>query len=160
MIDIALWSFAAIGAAFTAYHGAWLSYRVVKVTVAWSARRRVWAKETRIITITRIVASQALIDFARNRTPDSIDGRDETMAILQQAGVEDSFFVVEGTVRLNNGRSEPFEHSGSVWGEYDSNPAAMDILRAIAGHKDYLPAVDFRPAVVEAMVTEEVQVAA
>jgi hypothetical protein len=155
-----IWTFAAIGLGFTGYHGARLSYRAAKATVAWSGRRRVWAKETRIITITRIVAPQALIDFAHNQTPAPTEGRDEIMAILQQAGVEDSFFVVEGTVRLNNGRSEPFENSGSVWCEYESHPSAMDILRAIAGNKDYLPAVDFRPAVVEAMVTEEAQVAA
>jgi hypothetical protein len=142
MFEFALWIFAAIGLAFTGYQ----TVRLARNAIAWAARRKEWGKETRVITITRLIAGQELIDYARDRREPHED--------------INFYAAVEGTLWRNNGSSEEFYRTVDTWNDDGEQPSALAVLRTLAGQRDYLPAVDFRSAKIEIIAAEEAQVAA
>jgi hypothetical protein len=146
MFDVLIWAFAAIGAAVTAFHGARFTCRAV-------ARGRAWAGETRALIITRIEAPPEMIDLARRFG----EAPDDVLARLLEANPH---FTLSGTARRNDGRSERFERQSTAYGGCLVYPSTLDVMRAIAGERACLPAVDFRLASVEAMATAGAQAAA
>jgi hypothetical protein len=146
MFEMLVWTFAAIGLAFAGYHA--LRFTAASLARCWACGNR-----TRRITITRIVAPQEMIDLAQQLA----DGPDDALARLLEAN---PYFAIAGTLRRNSGLSEPYERECAAFGGCLEYPSTLDVLRALAGDKAYLPAVDFRPAMVEVMSVEEAQVAA